>query len=186
MGWNVLGSPQVAGWSTLVVDGQALVMALGRPSECNTFDDFAAKFVKAVLVSGNDFDQVDVTFDRYREISIKCATRGHAPIQRVIEDGSASLPKSRCNFLALDENKADLARFLSEKLLTRASANKIIIVGGGFEEEGTVKCSCPNVDIRALKSFHEEAGTLESFSIVFTQMQNSLSSHLKTRMCFSF
>ena len=45
----------VAGRSTLVVDGQALVMALGRPSECNTFDDLADKFVKAVLVSGKDF-----------------------------------------------------------------------------------------------------------------------------------
>ena len=70
-------------------------MALGRPSECNTFDDFEAKFVKAVLVSGNDFDRVDVTFDRYRETSIKCANRGHAPIRRVIEDGSVPLPKSR-------------------------------------------------------------------------------------------
>ena len=53
----------VAGQSTLVVDGQALVMALGRPSEYNTFDDFADKFVKAVLVTGNDFDRIDVTFD---------------------------------------------------------------------------------------------------------------------------
>ena len=53
----------VAGRSTLVVDGQALVMALGRPSEYNTFDDFADKFVKAVLVTGNDFDRIDVTFD---------------------------------------------------------------------------------------------------------------------------
>ena len=45
----------VAGRSTLVVDGQALVMALERPSECNRFDDLADKFVKAVLVSGKDF-----------------------------------------------------------------------------------------------------------------------------------
>ena len=29
----------IAGQSTLVVDGQALVMTLGKPSECNTFDD---------------------------------------------------------------------------------------------------------------------------------------------------
>ena len=139
-------------------------MALVRHSECDTFDDFADKFVKAVLVSGNDFDRIDVTFDRYRETSIKCATRkkrsqGHTPIRKVIEDGSVPLPKSSANFLALDKNKADLARFLSEKLLTRAPTNKIIIVGGGLEEEDTVKCSCPNVDIRALKGFHEEADT---------------------------
>ena len=99
----------VAGRSTLIVDGQALVMALGRPSECNTFDDFAEKFVKAVLFSGKDFNRIDVTFDRYRETSIKCATRkkrsrGHAPIRRVIEDGTVPLPKHWSNFLALDEN----------------------------------------------------------------------------------
>ena len=29
----------IAGRSTSVVDGQALVMTLGKPSECNTFDD---------------------------------------------------------------------------------------------------------------------------------------------------
>jgi len=41
----------------------------------------------------------------------------------------------------------------------RETSIKIIIVGGGLEEEDTVKCSCPNVDIRALKGFHEEADT---------------------------
>ena len=57
----------IAGRSTLVVDGQALVMALGRPSDCNTFDDLGDKFVKAVLASGKDFYRIDATFDRYRE-----------------------------------------------------------------------------------------------------------------------
>ena len=57
-------------------------VSLGRPSECNTFDDLADKFVKAVFVSGKDFDRIDVTFDR---------SRGHVPIRRVIEDGSVPL-----------------------------------------------------------------------------------------------
>ena len=83
----------VTGRSTLLIDGQALVMALGRPTECNTFDDLADRFLKAVLVCGKDYDRIDVAFDRYRETSIKCATRkkrsrGHAPIGRVIEDGT--------------------------------------------------------------------------------------------------
>ena len=154
----------IAGRSTLVVDGQALVMALGRPSDCNTIDDLGDKFVKAVLASGKDFYRIDVTFDRYRETLIKCTTRkkrsrGHAPIRRIIEDGSVPLPKSWSSFVALDDNKADLARFLSEKLLTGAPVEKIVIVGGGFEEEDAVKCSRLNIDIRALKGFHEEADT---------------------------
>ena len=62
--------------------------------------------------------------------------------------------------MALDENKADLERFLSDKLLAGAPVNKIVIVGGaGFQEEDAVKCSRPNINIRALKGFHEEADT---------------------------
>ena len=54
--------------------------------------------MKAVLVSEKDFDRIDVMFDRYGEISIKCAIRkkrfrGHAPVRKVIEDGSLALPK---------------------------------------------------------------------------------------------
>ncbi|CAH3035152.1 unnamed protein product [Porites lobata] len=142
----------VTGRSTLVIDGQALVMALGRPTECNTFDDLADRFLKAVLVCGKDYDRIDVAFDRYRETSIKCATRkkrsrGHAPIRRVIEDGTVALPRSWSTFLALDENKADLARFLSEKLLAGTPVNKIIIVSGGFQDEDTVKCSRPTLEL---------------------------------------
>ena len=122
------------------------------------------KFLKAVLVCGKDYDRIDVAFDRYRETSIKCATRKkrsreHASIRRVIEDGTVPLPRSWSNFLALDENKADLARFLSEKLLAGAPVSKIIIVSGGFHDEDTVKCSRPNIDVRALRGFHDEADT---------------------------
>ena len=51
------------------------------------------------------------------------------------------------------------ARFLSEKRLAGAPTNKTIIIGGGFEEKDTVKCSRPNIAIRVLKSFHKEADT---------------------------
>ena len=56
--------PIAGGRSKSVVDGQALVMTLGKPSECNTFDDVGDELVKAVLVSGKDFDRIDVMFDR--------------------------------------------------------------------------------------------------------------------------
>ena len=54
----------IAGKSTLEVDGQTLVLARGRPQDCNTFDDLGDKFLKAVLASGKDFHRTDVTFDR--------------------------------------------------------------------------------------------------------------------------
>ena len=49
------------------------------------------------------------------------------------------------NFVALDENKADLALFLSDKLLAAA-----VIVVGGFEEEHAVKCFSLDIDIGEL------------------------------------
>ena len=107
MGWNILGSHQSQHWrSTLVIDGKALVMALGRPSECTTFSDLADTFLKAVLVCGKDYDRIDVTFDRYRETSIKCATtkkcsRDHAPIRRALEDGTVPLLCRGINFCLL-------------------------------------------------------------------------------------
>ena len=64
----------IVGKSTLIVDGQALVMALGRLSDCDTFEDFGEKIVKAVLASEKDFDRIGWTFGRYKETSIKCAT----------------------------------------------------------------------------------------------------------------
>ena len=51
--------------------------------------------------------------------------------------------------MSLDENKADLAHSLSDKLLAEAPVDKIVIAGGGFEEEDAVKCSRPNINIRA-------------------------------------
>ena len=57
----------VPGRSTIVIDGQALVMAKGRPSECNKFDDLADRFLKAFLVFGKHYDRIDDAFDRYRE-----------------------------------------------------------------------------------------------------------------------
>ena len=67
----------VTGRSTLVIDGEALAMALGRPTECNTFDDLADRSLKAVLLCGKDYDRIDVAFEGYRETSIKCPTAFH-------------------------------------------------------------------------------------------------------------
>lgn len=150
--------------STLVIDGQAFVMTLGQPSDCNTFREYADKFVRALLAFGKHFQRIDIIFDRYRDMSIKSTTRqkrtrGYTPIRRAIEDGSVPLPKNWSNFLALEKNKEDLAQFLSDELLAQAPANKIIIAAGGFKEENTAKCSNSEVDITALQGYHEEADT---------------------------
>ena len=77
--------------SCLVIDGQALVIALGKPHEALTFGDLADIFVKSILQSTAHLKRVDVTFDQYDSTSIKDQTskkhsKSTRPIRHVIED----------------------------------------------------------------------------------------------------
>ena len=150
--------------ASLIIDGQALVVAIGKPPGLVTFGDFANTFVEAVLKAGANFNRIDVVFDRYYKVSIKSATRtrrcqGMRAIRRVIEHGNVPLPSNWKNFLALSENKADLARFLSQQLIVQAPSSKVIVVAGGFTDEEMVESSQSNVDTVQLEARHEEADT---------------------------
>ena len=57
--------------SGLLIDGLALVSAIGRPPGAQTFGDFAESFQAAALQAGSHYHQIHVTFDQYREDSIK-------------------------------------------------------------------------------------------------------------------
>ncbi|MGH0123935.1 UNVERIFIED_CONTAM: hypothetical protein FKN15_015461 [Acipenser sinensis] len=59
---------------SLIIDGQALVIAIGKPQRATTFGDFADVFVVAVLQGGVLFRRIDVVFDRYYEASLKGGT----------------------------------------------------------------------------------------------------------------
>lgn len=150
--------------ATLIIDGQALVIAIGKPQGASNFGDLADAFVASVLQSGASFHRIDVLFDRYYEVSIKSATRnkrsqGSRPIRRPIEGREVPLPSRWENFLAHPENKADLARFLSHQLVLGAPQNKIIVVAGGFGNEEMVEASSPTVETEKLEARHEEADT---------------------------
>lgn len=69
------------------------------------------------------------------------------------------LPAVWTNFIALYENKADLAQFMSEELISNAPIIKIIVVAGEFLEEKEVRCQSAAIDVTLLKSNHKEAGT---------------------------
>ena len=57
--------------SCLVIDGQALMTALGKPPDIKTFGDYANKFANAVFKMGAKYKRIDVVFDRYQSESIK-------------------------------------------------------------------------------------------------------------------
>lgn len=59
----------------------------------------------------------------------------------------------------MPENKADLARFLSEELIKSAPLGKELVVAGGFRSEQEVRCSNELTSVQPLKATHEEADT---------------------------
>ncbi len=77
--------------SCLIIDGQPLVIAVGKPQGAVTFGDFADTFVLSVRQQGANYERINVVFDRYRDETIKVGTRGRRtktaqPIRRIIED----------------------------------------------------------------------------------------------------
>ena len=161
---NSFEATDLKGEAMLVIDGQALVIAIGKPHAAKTFGDLSDIFVESVLQSGTHFPRIDVLFDRYYEHSIKSGTRkrrgkGLMPIRRPIESRDVPLPAKWENFIAHEENKADLANFLSQQLILRAPSKKTIITAGGFNNEEQVESSNTNIDINGLEAKHEEADT---------------------------
>jgi len=167
----------IDGTSCLVIDGQALVISLGKPAGITNFGELADAFVKLVMHVGRCFDRIDVTFDRYRDTSIKAGTRTkrskHARlIRRIIEDGSVPVPPKWTDFLAVPENKADLACFLSNHLIANAPTNKTLVVAGGFQREDEVQTSNHELDIQQLAANHEEADTRLVLHCVHTNAES--------------
>ncbi|KAG1683504.1 hypothetical protein GQR58_009959 [Nymphon striatum] len=163
---DIVCPPQVVldGSSCLVVDGQAAVVALGKPENVDNFGQFGDAFVKHISDAGQHFNRVDVTFDRYHDSSIKEGTRDKRskttrPIRRIIESKDVPVPHKWKNLLALPANKEDLAAFLSNELITNAPAGKTLVVPGGFRDEEEVQTSNPNLDVKTLRARHEEADT---------------------------
>ena len=142
--------------SCLLIDGQALVMALGKPPGIKTFGDIANIFTETVFKMGAKYQRIDVVFDRYRDESIKSGTRvkrkqSHRPVRRKIENDST---------VPLPSNKADLAILLSTHLIQQHSAESpVIVVAGGFSVSTTVKSSDPDLDVSSLRADHEEGDT---------------------------
>ena len=58
---------------------------------------------------------------------------------RLNENASVPLPTDWSNFMALEDNKADLALFLSNCLIEHCPAGKTVVVAGGFAEATVVK-----------------------------------------------
>lgn len=159
--------PKTDNPTCVLIDGHALIQSLGKPHGCQSFGDYADVFYKAVIkhLHGSS-TRVDITFDRYLgSDSIKSATRSKRtgrlrPIRKLIQGPGVPLPQVWNQFIAMDENKADLAHFLSEEILQRATSlrdNCEVVVGGGFHD--TVNARSNRREVSSLAANHEEADT---------------------------
>jgi len=144
-----------------LIDGHALVQALGEPPNCQTFDEYGKVYTKSVFRHFSETtSRIDVVFDRYQTTSIKSGTREKRagkikPIRKVINRGDLRFPKQWNSFIASTENKEDLANFLSQKLVEHGKAGQEVVVGG--IEEGAL--SSVRGQVVNLKANHEEADT---------------------------
>lgn len=155
-GINCTESIELRETSCIIIDGQALVVTVGKPDSAATFGDLADVYTGAVLKLGAGYQRIDVVFDRYRDETIKGATRTRRsksarPIRRPIESRDVPLPINWNNFISLAENKADLANFLSEHLSSQAPHDKEIVVAGGFTDESEVSSSNKFTDLEMLR-----------------------------------
>ena len=154
--------PATSSLTCLLIDGHALIQALGKPTKCKTFDAYANKFKETVEgYFSSSVTGVDVVFDQYRDMSIKSGTRTERlgqkkPIRKVISRGDLALPQVWTNFLALGDNKQDLANFLTKKLAVRTDSQKRELVTGG-SSQGAI--STTRGPIPELAADHEEADT---------------------------
>ena len=167
----------LVGPSCLLIDGQALVMALAKPPNTKTLGDYARTFANTVYKMGATFVRIDVTFDCCRSESIKEGTRtkrkkGHRPVRRQIENELVPLPSDWSNFMALEDNKKDLAFLLSNYLIQHSPADKIVVVAGGFVETTTVKSSDLTLDLSRLEGDHEEADTRLILHCIHAHMES--------------
>ncbi len=152
----------------VIIDGHALIQSLGKPHGCQTFGDYADVFVQSVNKHfRTGCTRVDVTFDRYLgQQSIKASTRSkrtskRRPIRKLIDSPDVPLPEVWDQYIALGQNKADLAEYLSTELIQRADTltdgGCEVVAGGGFPNPDNARSNIR--DVKHLSVNHEEADT---------------------------
>jgi uncharacterized LabA/DUF88 family protein len=161
---NVLLSTMIK--SCCIVDGQAVIQSIGKPSNAKTFNDLARCFfataVERHIKAG--MSRVDVMLNCYDGFSIKddkrtARTKTKKTIRKIIDDGETHLPSDWSMFISLKDNKANLAQFLAVYLVERSkTANYYVVTAGGISDRINVLISS-DISIEGLQSNHEEADT---------------------------
>ena len=128
-------SVTLQGYAALIIDGFALVAAIGKPEKATSFGGFADCYVGAVLRKGSGYQRIDVLL-RIRSFSEALHQSNDKNSTRQ-EKGAACAQSYRkrrgsvADEVALGDDKADLARFRSDDIIAQAPADTAIAVSGG-------------------------------------------------------
>ena len=153
--------------TSTLIDGMALVQAIGKPTTAKTFGDLANIFCISVFKHFSETcKRIDLIFDTYRQKSIKANTRErrtskNRKICRIIDTGSVQIPTSWSDFIGLPENKINLVKFLTKELLRQCghlTDDQELVIAGGCETPDLVVSSVTGI-LHHLCSTHEEADT---------------------------
>ena len=126
----------------VLIDGHALIKALGKPNGCQTFGEYADAFFNVVRrYFDRNISRVDVVFDRYMERTpsrLALEQRGLArqnQSERLLMGHMFHFHMYGANFISMDENKSDTANFLSEMIMQKGEdlpERWELVTGGGF------------------------------------------------------
>ena len=143
-----------------VLDGSVLVNML-KPKKNQTFEGYCIDTVKPAIqkyVTEYNAQQMDIVFDTYKKNSSKSQTRlkRGKGIRRKVQTYSIA-PTTWKVFLRIDENKTELLKFISTRLLPLEAETDTILV---YVFDDVSCCNKPTLRMDFLSpSNHEEADT---------------------------
>ena len=128
-------------------------------------DEFTRRITSRLYVEIGVCTRVDVLYDQYLDNSIKSGIRTKRPttvcqVWTNITSRDLKLPFSWLNFIKINENKSNLAQFLSYELVkvVRLDDHRTIL-GGGSEDPMKVFSSNVENDVSHLRANRDEADT---------------------------
>ena len=145
-----------------VIDGMALVRAVGKPLNASTFGDYADIFMqKVTCYRHGNITRVDLVFDQYQQNSIKAGTRAKRSTAlrkiRTIVSRDVKITADWNTFIEMDKNKANLTQFLSNELERNVHRyGQEIVISGRFDYPERV-ASPAGINVSHLQATHEEA-----------------------------
>ena len=180
---------------TIIIDGAALVNSLPQRSS-KTFEEYALfDVLPTIQAYSTKYKRTDIVFDVYRPSSLKAETRsklGRGVRRRVT--GKGKIPPNWRNFLRENDNKAELFKFLADRIARLAIPNVVIVTN----EEDAV--SNRTINLAGVAPFSQEEADTRIFlharhtteagsKVIVTQMLSSSQSvscrHFRSYVCSS-